>query len=41
MRVKKPYETLQLNVYLLSLVDIVRTSTNNNDLEWDWKQDWN
>ena len=38
---KKTYETLELNVYKLDLVDIVRTSptdssTNGDDLEWDW-----
>ena len=38
---KKTYETLELNVYKLDVVDIVRTSptdssTSGDDLEWDW-----
>ena len=32
---KKPYETLELNVYAFNLSDIVRTSPND-DGEWDW-----
>jgi hypothetical protein len=35
MQNKKPYETLELNVYALDVADIVRTS-DGDDLEWDW-----
>ena len=37
MENKKPYLTPQIAVSNFELVDIIRTSGEGNDLEWDWE----
>ena len=37
---KKLYLTPKISVRNLGVADIIRTSNENNDLEWDWDSEW-